>query len=47
MLNIKRFQVLTKIPATYQKIHTERARPVFMVYKRPHIVTNHQNKVNF
>ena len=39
------FDVLTKIPATFQKIHMDRERPVCMVYQRPHIVLNHKNKV--
>ncbi|RNA16072.1 gamma-butyrobetaine dioxygenase-like isoform X1 [Brachionus plicatilis] len=39
------FLTLTKIPATFQKIHIERARPVYMVYQRPHIVLNHRQKI--
>lgn len=39
------FDVLTKIPATFQKIHFNRSRPVFMTFKRPHIVLNHRGQV--
>lgn len=39
------FDTLTKIPATFQKIHLDRSRPVYMTYQRPHIVLNHRNRV--
>lgn len=39
------FQHLTRIPATFQKLHFSRTRPVSMIYQRPHIVLNSQNKV--
>lgn len=39
------FLTLTKIPATFQKIHIERTRPVYMIYQRPHIALNHRHKV--
>ena len=32
------FDTLARIPATFQKVHFERSRPVCMVYRRPHIV---------
>lgn len=41
----KSFDCLTKIPATFQKIHLNRSRPVYMTFQRPHIVLNHRNKV--
>ena len=39
------FLNLTRIPATFKKIHFNRDWPVFMFYQRPHIVVNHRNKV--
>ena len=39
------FYNLTRLPATFQKIHFDRARPVYMIYQRPHIVLNHLNKI--
>lgn len=39
------FHVLTKVPATFQKIHFKRERPVCMIYKRPHIELNHRNEI--
>jgi hypothetical protein len=41
----KHFKALTKLPATFQKIHFNRERPVYMIYQRPHIVLNHLNKI--
>lgn len=39
------FHVLTKVPATFQKIHFKREWPVCMIYKRPHIELNHRNQI--
>lgn len=39
------FRHLVRIPATFQKIHMNRKRPVCMVYQRPHIVVNNQDQV--
>lgn len=41
----KLFYNLTKYPATFQKIHFNRERPVYMVYQRPHIVLNSNNQI--
>jgi hypothetical protein len=41
----RQFQVLTQTPATFQKLHIDRSRPVLMTYQKPHIVLNHRNKV--
>ncbi|KAL5008159.1 hypothetical protein ScPMuIL_013740 [Solemya velum] len=41
----KHFEVLTQIPATFQKIHYERESAVHMVYQRPHIVLNHNHEI--
>jgi gamma-butyrobetaine dioxygenase len=41
----KYFDILTKIPATFQKIHFHRSRPVCMIFKRPHIVLNNRGQV--
>ena len=34
------FQVLCRVPATFQKDHVRRADPAKMYYQRPHILTN-------
>lgn len=39
------FHILTKIPATFQKVHFNRDSPVFMKYQRPHIVLNHRGEI--
>ena len=39
------FHVLSSVPATFQKIHFNRTRPVHMTYGRPHIVTNGRGEV--
>ncbi|CAF0734248.1 unnamed protein product [Brachionus calyciflorus] len=39
------FDTLVQIPATFQKIHIDRTRPVYMVYQRPHIVLNHRKNI--
>lgn len=31
------FEILTRVPATFQKVHTDRDHPVYMKYQRPHI----------
>lgn len=41
----KLFKILTRVPATFKKIHFERERPVYMEYQRPHIVLNHRDQV--
>ncbi len=41
------FETLSKIPATFQKVHLDRARPVIMVYRRPHIVLDARGSVQF
>lgn len=40
------FSALCKIPATFQKLHTDRSRPVLMTYRRPHIVLNHRGRLS-
>ncbi len=40
------FETLTRIPATFQKLHFNRSRPVCMIYQRPHIVLDHNKNVN-
>ena len=37
--------MLNKVPATFQKVHFNRDRPVYMVYKRPHIELNHRKEI--
>mmetsp|Transcript_69604 Transcript_69604/g.112930 ORF Transcript_69604/g.112930 Transcript_69604/m.112930 type:complete len:246 (-) Transcript_69604:6-743(-) len=39
------FKTLTEIPATFQKIHYDRAEPVHLVYRRPHISLNNDGEV--
>ncbi len=39
------FENLTEIPATFQKIHFNRNRPVCMIYQRPHIVVNGHKQI--
>lgn len=39
------FDTLTRVPATFQKLHLNRNRPVMMVYRRPHIVVNEHRRV--
>ncbi|ETW07034.1 hypothetical protein, variant [Aphanomyces invadans] len=39
------FQVLARVPATFQKIHTDRKTPAIMEYHRPHIAVNHRDEV--
>ncbi|CAH1791212.1 unnamed protein product [Owenia fusiformis] len=41
----EKFEVLCRVPATFQKIHYERERPVHMVYQRPHIILNHNDQI--
>ncbi|XP_054758399.2 2-(trimethylamino)ethylphosphonate dioxygenase-like [Lytechinus pictus] len=36
------FDSLTRIPATFQKFHFERANPAAYIYQRPHINVNHR-----
>ncbi|XP_033734100.1 LOW QUALITY PROTEIN: gamma-butyrobetaine dioxygenase-like [Pecten maximus] len=39
------FDILTKVPATFQKIHFARSEPVKMKYQRPHINLNHRGEI--
>jgi len=39
------FRTLCRVPATFQKEHMERERPVLMRYQRPHISTNAAGEV--
>ena len=39
------FSTLTTVPATFQKVHYDRERPVHMMYQRPHIQLNHRGEV--
>mmetsp|Transcript_4640 Transcript_4640/g.6952 ORF Transcript_4640/g.6952 Transcript_4640/m.6952 type:complete len:441 (+) Transcript_4640:1155-2477(+) len=39
------FKILTRVPATFQKDHVERAHPLKMFYQRPHILTNYEGNV--
>ena len=41
----KAFEVLSRVPATFQKIHYDRPEPVHLEYRRPHIEVNHTGKV--
>lgn len=41
----KDFENLSRIPATFQKIHFNRDRPVCMVYHRPHIALNRHKQI--
>ena len=40
------FSVLTKVPATFQKIHFNRSHPVNMRYRRPHISVDPTGRIN-
>ncbi|ESO91993.1 hypothetical protein LOTGIDRAFT_233281 [Lottia gigantea] len=39
------FQILTQIPATFQKCHYERENPFHLVYQKPHITLNDYKEV--
>jgi len=39
------FEHLSSIPASFQKIHFDRSRPVYMTFNRPHIVLNNKKQV--
>lgn len=39
------FHTLTRVPATFQKMHFDREKPVVMKYRRPHIAVDHHGKV--
>ncbi|ETV68509.1 hypothetical protein, variant [Aphanomyces astaci] len=39
------FKLLTRVPATFQKIHIHRTTPAILEYHRPHIALNDQNEV--
>ncbi|XP_060077623.1 gamma-butyrobetaine dioxygenase-like [Ylistrum balloti] len=39
------FEILTKVPATFQKVHFARSEPVLMKYQRPHINLNHRGEI--
>ncbi|KAI0210552.1 Trimethyllysine dioxygenase [Lamellibrachia satsuma] len=39
------FATLTRIPATFQKIHLQREWPVYMKYQRPHIVLGPEDQI--
>lgn len=39
------FDVLTRVPATFQKRHLTRSQPTLMTYSRPHIAVNHLGDV--
>lgn len=39
------FETLCRVPATFQKVHYERAKPVHMTYTRPHIAVNHLDEI--
>jgi alpha-ketoglutarate-dependent taurine dioxygenase len=39
------FDVLCKVPATFQKDHLERSKPAQFIYRRPHISLNHLGEV--
>lgn len=41
----REFATLTRIPATFQKIHLQRERPVYMKYQRPHIMLGPDDQV--
>jgi alpha-ketoglutarate-dependent taurine dioxygenase len=41
----KEFEILQKIPATFQKDHVNREHPAQFFYRRPHITTNATNEV--
>ncbi|GFO12021.1 gamma-butyrobetaine dioxygenase-like isoform x1 [Plakobranchus ocellatus] len=39
------FQTLTKVPATFQKVHYNREHPVHIVNQKPHIKLNHLGEI--
>ncbi|XP_064605966.1 LOW QUALITY PROTEIN: probable gamma-butyrobetaine dioxygenase [Liolophura sinensis] len=39
------FEDLARIPATFQKIHFNRVRPVYMTYQRPHVAINADKEI--
>eukprot|EP00057_Strongylocentrotus_purpuratus_P018327 XP_011672801.1 PREDICTED: gamma-butyrobetaine dioxygenase [Strongylocentrotus purpuratus] len=39
------FETLTRVPATFQKFHFERANPAAYIYQRPHINVNRTGQV--
>lgn len=39
------FEILVRVPATFQKIHFTRDEPVYMKYQRPHIILNHEREI--
>ncbi|KAK3702638.1 hypothetical protein RRG08_042626 [Elysia crispata] len=39
------FQTLTKVPATFQKVHYHRDYPVHLVNQKPHIKVNHLGEI--
>ncbi|RDD42513.1 putative gamma-butyrobetaine dioxygenase [Trichoplax sp. H2] len=39
------FEILTRIPVAFQRVHLENDNPVAMVYRRPHIVLNHNQEI--
>ncbi|KAK3093261.1 hypothetical protein FSP39_013394 [Pinctada imbricata] len=39
------FHTLSRVPATFQKIHYERESPVHMIYQKPHIMLNHRHEI--
>lgn len=39
------FEILTRIPVTFQKIHSDRDHPVHMTYRRPHIVVTPDDQI--
>jgi gamma-butyrobetaine dioxygenase len=41
----KQFDVLTKIPATFKKIHYERDNPVHMIRNQPHIILDRNGRI--
>ena len=44
--NPQAFEILSQIPATFQKDHVNREHPAQFFYRRPHISTNVTNDVN-
>ncbi|XP_069107596.1 gamma-butyrobetaine dioxygenase-like [Argopecten irradians] len=41
----EKFRILTEIPVTFRRIHYKRSNPVHMVYRRPLISLNDENRV--
>ncbi|RUS71647.1 hypothetical protein EGW08_020587 [Elysia chlorotica] len=39
------FEILTKVPATFQKVHYNRDLPVHLVNQKPHIKVNHLGEI--